>query len=291
MTFESQADGAAASLKAKMGLPSKTVEVDSNGNPAPPPPPPGSYAEQIRNAQRPQETQEAVEVAQPQVTADAEPVAQTPAQEPRTDTSENAQRRIQELVAQVKEARREAELLRSRVSTSEREQADQRLQEEEPDEPSAPPMTDLQEALRRQREEFESRLRPLAEKAKLDDLERVARKYPGYDSTVHPELIDLYRQKNPASTIEQAFRAVATDEELTRGTVRPAAIPPTVAPSGSSQPRSIPEPEPDPADQEASEMQQLMEQARSLSNMRDPAAARQRDRIIRELLARKTGLK
>jgi hypothetical protein len=290
-TFNQQADGAAADLKAKMGLPSKSVEVDSNGNPAPPPPPPGSYAAQIREQRKEAEQTVAVNEALTQVSNDADPVGSAPAEEERFNASENAERRIRELVGKLKEAHREVDHLRSRVTATDQEVASNRVRNEEQiSEMQEDPSPDLQSALRRQREEFEARLRPLAEKAKLDDLERLHRKYSGYDPAVHPDLIDMYRQQNPASTIEQAFRAVATDEELTRGSVKPAAVPPTVAPSGNTQPRSIPEPEPDPEEQAASELQQLMEQARSLSNSRDPEAQRVRDRLFREMIARKTGL-
>lgn len=295
MTFNQQADSAAAQLKQEMGLQQKLVEVDSNGNPAPPPPPPGSYAAQIREQRKEAEQTEAVNEALTQVSNNADPVGSAPAEEERFTPSENAQRRIQELLNRAKEAENREQMLRSEVTASQEELARLRSRNEAYQQAIVPEVEDsgddgLRQALAAQKREFEERIKPLAAKARQDDLEKLARKYSGFNLAIHPDLIKMFQDRNPAATMEQAFRAVATDEELSLGTVKPAVVPPTVSPTGAAQPRSIPQPEPTPEEQQASELEQLQSKSRELANLRDPAAQRERDAVIARMIQIRTGM-
>lgn len=291
MTFEQQADGAAAKLRASMGLPeAPKVEVDAHGNPAPPPPPPGSYASQIREQRKEAEQTAAVNEALTQVSNDADPVGSVPAEEERFTPSENVQRRIQELVGRAKEAEQLVEQFRSRATASEEELARIRQEtelhlDEQTGEPDA-----IRQALARQRREIEAQIKPLAMRQRQDELERLARRYPGFNPALHPGLIQEFQDRNPASTIEQAFRAVAQDDELNLGTVRPAVVPPTVVPRGTSQPRSIPDPEPDPEEQRKEQIQALMTEARGLAHLRDPASVRRHQQLLSQVIRMKTGI-
>jgi len=96
---------------------------------------------------------------------------------------------------------------------------------------------------------------------------RVASVYQGYDPHVHDVLIDEFRRGNPNCSIEQAFRAVATPEELSAaGAGRANAPPPAVPPgNGAPAPRYLPTPTPgnDPITQMVADRDRAAELARS----------------------------
>lgn len=102
-----------------------------------------------------------------------------------------------------------------------------------------------------------------------DQLEkvRVGSTYEGYNPQVHDGLIDEFRRGNPNCSIEQAFRAVATPEELSvGGTGRALAPPPTIAPgSGPPNPRYLSPQvnEPGPLEQMRADANKAAELARS----------------------------
>lgn len=97
--------------------------------------------------------------------------------------------------------------------------------------------------------------------------------YRGYDPVVHDPLIDEFRRANPNCSVEQAFRACATPEELAvvAGRPAPAAIPPTIAPgTGAPTPRYMP----DQANNQEDPVQQIKDdaaRAAELARSSDPA--------------------
>ena len=96
---------------------------------------------------------------------------------------------------------------------------------------------------------------------------RVASVYQGYNPQVHDVLIDEFRRGNPNCSVEQAFRAVATHEELsTPGAGPRSAPPPSIAPgNGAPAPRYLPTPTPgnDPITQMVADRDRAAELARS----------------------------
>ena len=88
----------------------------------------------------------------------------------------------------------------------------------------------------------EPRLARIDEHSLAREYESVAALYPGgFDPRVHPELIKQFRAQNPNCSVELAFRAVATDDELGVGRARAAnPVPPSIAPSHSGIPKSVP---------------------------------------------------
>lgn len=102
-----------------------------------------------------------------------------------------------------------------------------------------------------------------AQRNKMMDL---ARKYPAFDIQVHGPLIEMYRGKNPHSSVEQAFKAIAQDGELvTRDSASLQVAPPIVAPGGNGvqQPRYMPTPQPDPEQAMREDAQRAAELMRS----------------------------
>lgn len=300
-SFNEVSDQAAAALKQKFGLPQKQVQVGSDGHPSPPPPPPGSYAAMIREQSREAAQPVAVNEAPLAQQTTQDPVGSAPPEEERHIASENAQRRIQELVGRVKETEQALQAERSRVSASEEELARLRAKQEQQIQTQLDNMDPqardevladarVEELFARQRQEFERKLKPLAEKAWRDDLERVAARYSGFRYDVHPELIRIFRQQNPNMTVEQAFRAVAEPDEIVPHSARASTPPPTLAPNTGSVPMSLPTEQKTPEQQEAEARASAMERILGLAGDRTTAGRRTRDQLIREELARRTGI-
>lgn len=224
------------------------------------------------------------------------PVGQAPSAE--AQDSPRAQRRIQELVDQLRA--RDAELAAARdegrkygetlAQTQQRLQALEQQHQEmlqanldhlDPE----TRMRVLQDA--RLREHFDqleqrimSRVQPQLQQIQSRDarreMEALANKYPRFDLQIHGPLIDMFRGKNPHCSIEQAYRAVADQEELvTRQSASAVAIPPVVAPGSSTlaNTRFAPQPEPqtDPV-QEAREEAERMAKLRASSDPREQKA-------------------
>ena len=116
--------------------------------------------------------------------------------------------------------------------------------------------------------EIQPQLSGLQENRIHNDLMTLADKYPSFDVQVHGPSIDKFRGKNPHTSIEQAFKAIAEPEELvTRNVAAAVAVPPVVPPgSGGVQPRYMPEPQSNPE----AEMIQDAAAARELMLSNDP---------------------
>lgn len=97
---------------------------------------------------------------------------------------------------------------------------------------------------------IDQRLGPLQVQSQQNDMEKVAARYPGFDMQIHPALVDTLRAKMPGLTYEMAFKAVAEgDEAVTREQASAVAVPPVVsAGPGPILPRYMPEPQPNPED-------------------------------------------
>ena len=212
--------------------------------------------------------------------------------------SPRAQRRIQELVDQLRA--REAELAAARdegrkfgetlAQTQQRlqsleQQHQQMLQANLDNLDPETRMGVLQDArMREYLDRFEERilskvqpqLQQIQSRDARREMEALANKYPRFDLQIHAPLIDMFRGKNPHCSIEQAFRAVADPEELvTRQSVSAVAIPPVVAPGSSTlaSARYAPQPEPqtDPV-QEAREEAERIAKLRASSDPREQKA-------------------
>jgi hypothetical protein len=322
--FNARSDQAALALKAGLRdrdgnpLQSRQVQVDAQGNPARPLPPEGSYARmQI-------ERQQAAAAARqnPQIPEQVQPAAseapmpqgqpQVPADPSVTETSPNAQRRFSELTALVRQKDQELQqaLARSKQLEESNAQTQSRLQAIEQNYQNMvnqnldalDPETrlqvlqeaKLQEAIGGMEARVMSRIAPVLDsfqqRAVQADLERLSRKYPGFAVEVHLPLIEMFREKNPHCSVEQAFRAVAEPEELFGNQQeRAAAIPPPIAmPSqGNGIPRSVPQQVVDnttPEKELEASRQRFMELARSSKPEDRRAAQHAADDFIRRKL-------
>lgn len=132
-------------------------------------------------------------------------------------------------------------------------------------------------------------LKTVRERSTQDDLSRLASKYPGFRLDTHLELIEIFREKNPNCSIEQAFRAVAEPEELALNQERAPAIPPIANPSpGNAAPRYVPQPEPrrlTPEEEVEIDRQRAFELARSSKTEDRRHTGRAFDALIKSKLA------
>lgn len=260
--FTQRSDSAATRLKEAMGLPQKQVQVDANGRPPAPPPPENSYARMAYDeavAAQARITQ-AEQAKQP--VPEQEPIPE-PRDYPAQNVSDKAAERIQELVAKLREKDQTLQQLQASHSQSEaqiaelRQAAEQlraqqeellakRLEELTPEERAAViGQQQVQEAITAAEQRILQRIAPrlerLDEQALASEYEKLAARYPkGFDPRVHPELIAEFRKSNPRCSVEMAFRAVATDEELSAGRASSAPpVPPSLAPNHSGIPKSV----------------------------------------------------
>jgi len=261
--FNQRSDNAAEQLKAAMGLQESKVVVDAQGNPPAPPPPEGSYAkanfdEAQAAAARIYQAEQAQQV-QPPVSDQP-----TPREQFTPEISDKAAERIQDLVTKLRDKDQEFQQLQASQSQSDGRIAEltqaaeqlraqheailaQRLEELSPEERAAVIGNQqiaqaVQDAENRLLARLQPRLDRLDEHTLAGEYEALASKYPdGFDVRVHPDLIKQFRENNPRCSVELAFRAVATDEELGVGRARPAnPIPPSLAPSHTGIPKSVP---------------------------------------------------
>lgn len=112
--------------------------------------------------------------------------------------------------------------------------------------------------IREQMTQLESRLMQrispaiegIAENQRNTEMMQLGGKYPAFDVQIHGPLIEMYRAKNPNSSIEQAFLASTVDtpeERVTREAAQAHALPPVMPPgNGPAQPRYIAEPQGQP---------------------------------------------
>jgi len=115
----------------------------------------------------------------------------------------------------------------------------------------------LQELFGQLEQKLTARFSPAIEslnvEASRQKMGALAQKYPAFDVVIHAPLIEIYRGKNPHSSVEQAFKAIAQDGELvTRDSVPLQVAPSIVVPNGvggpNGQPRYMPTPQADPVD-------------------------------------------
>ena len=99
---------------------------------------------------------------------------------------------------------------------------------------------------------FQPNIETLEVEASKQRMMDLANRYPAFDIQIHGPLIEMYRGKNPHSSVAQAFRAIAQDGELVPREAAPLTVaPPIVSPNGvggpnQAQPRYMPEPTVDP---------------------------------------------
>lgn len=319
--FNARADNAALLLRQQLQkqgrqLPDKaTVAVGPDGKPPQPPPPPGSYMRQMVEQQRAQGAQDAAAAMQQgRVINQQAPVAETdqmaggsvdPArlqgqttQEPAESISPRAERRIRDLVDELRRKDQELQqiMAKSKVDgdtvaelsnkfAALQQQHERMIQanlEHLDPETRMQVMQDarLQEALAGMEQRIMGRLQPqlrtLEQNNSHAEMMRLSEKYPHFVLAVHGPLIEVFRGKNPACTIEQAFRAIAEGDELeTEPEVRAAAVPPVLAPgNGSPHPRYAPQPKSNPDDE-------LVEESRRIAKLRSSLDPRERAEGLR----------
>lgn len=283
---------------------SAPVAVGPDGKPPAPLAPEGSYARMAHDQQQAQlraEQQAAAQEAQanllatgqptPQQVVGQQPPAGTPlqqsdgsvapplaggqpqpaaaeAQPQAPQLSENANTRIQQLVAESREKDRQIAEFAAKAGDSEKlkqqvqglldERAsflEQNLESMDPEQRAAVLADARMREILDQRDSallqaIDQRLAPLQQRGQQSDMERTAAKFPGFDMQIHPNLIDTLRAKVPGLTYEMAFKAVAEgDEAVTREQASAVAVPPVVsAGAGPALPRYMPEPTPNPED-------------------------------------------
>lgn len=236
------------------------------------------------------------------------PVGQTPPAE--APDSPRAQRRIQELVEQLRA--REAELAKA-LEDGKRygetlAQAQQRLTALEQQHQQMlqanldhlDPETRLQvmqdARMREYMDQFEQRilskvqpqLNQIQTRTARQEMEKLAEKYPAFDLQVHGHLIDSFRGKNPHCSIEQAFRAVAEPEELvTRQQASAQAVPPVVAPGSSSLAHTRYAPQPEPQSDPVAEAREEAARMAQLRASSDPREQKEGLRAVDDMLRRR----
>ncbi len=244
----------------------------------------------------------------------AEPVAPPPqGQQPQVQQDEepelptSVQQRFSELTRQLRDERkRAAELEGSLRSTQESAETRVRQAEERANSFLREHLDNL-DPDERQRVLSEARMFEIADRTKREVLDAVvphlrdtavrerhremqdlARRYPMFDQSVHGTLIETFLEGNPRCSIEQAFRAIATDEEL--GMVRSKATPVPSAITGPSsramETLSGPPRAPDPNEALRNDARQLHELARS----RKPSDRALHRRLTADHLAKRLGM-
>lgn len=297
--FDAQADKAALALRRQVQdrgaqiADSGAVLVGPDGKPPPPPPPEGSYARMAMDqaaaqAQRDmgQPTQEQVLGDQPpagtteqsvdgSVAPPLTPPGQTPQGTPGDALSENAQRRIGELVSKLREKDQALELLQHEVAQGQQkadgatgelealraqyqQMVDSNLDQLDPD-TRAQVMNDarMRDMMGKFEQSILSKLEPrisgIAENQRADEMLALSGKYPAFDLQIHGHLIEAVRAKNPNLSVEQAFLAATVDtpeERQTREAAAAFAVPPVLPPGNGAAPKYIPEPAPAQSDPE-----------------------------------------
>ena len=286
--FNQRADNAALALKGDIStqigrdLPSRQVEVGPDGRPPKPPPPEGSYARQAYDQARAAAAQQQQVLGDQPVAGTPEqavdgsqappliPPGTPPQEQAGQPVSDKAQARIQELtqklrtqeqdmqtfLAQAKEASESNAGLQAQLKSMQEQHA-QMLQANLENLDPETRLQVMQDARMSERmDEMERRIlssvmphvQGLEKSNAQNDMMRLTDKYPAFDLAVHGPSNDMFRGKNPSTSIEQAFKAIAEPEELvTRSVAAAAAVPPVVPPgAGGVLPRYMPEPQSNP---------------------------------------------
>lgn len=325
--FTARADNAALKLRQSLQQQGRQVAdnapvvVDATGKPPAPPPPEGSYMSQIVQQQRAEDaqqlgdqpvagtTEQMIDGSQAPPLADGE----APTPEPAPDQlSDNANRRIRELIAELKAkeaenaqlldlGRKQGETLaqmqrRMESLQAQHEQLVQSNLDHLDPETRMEVMQDarLKEALAGMEQRIMGQLMPKLQKVEQNNVQaemmRLGEDYPAFDIQIHGPLIDMFRGKNPHCSIEQAFRAIAEPNELiSRAAASAAAVPPVVPPGNmGARPRYQPEPT-----SQSNPEEELVEEARRIRKLRestDPGEQKQGMNLVHEHLKRRLGL-
>jgi hypothetical protein len=309
--FAAKADAAAVALKQQLKLPSKQVAVDADGQPLKPLPPEGSYARMALDAQR------AAQAQPPQANGEVPPQANGYAPTSEDELSANANRRFAEMTGQLRayertlaeamassklrddeNARLRAELESVRAQQQELRDEHQRILDQTLDgldsETRATVLMEsklkrlLDDHERKVTARLEQQLEGLREKSVHDDFDRLARKYARFDATLHRPAIEMFRGKNPATSIEQAFKAIAEPFELVlREDALATTVPPVLGPGpGPTADLAVPKPKEDPVDR-------MREDARLRNELKrsdDPEKRKIGDRLELQNLKERLGL-
>lgn len=250
----------------------RSVPVGSDGQPERPLPPVGSYARQFIERQRAETAQQRASTnpqsdAPPDEQPTPSPDEQPPAgQQPPADPqlTPNAQRRFGELAQTLRQKDQELQALAAKqkqledAAAADRARAEaaearfqtvvqQNLEQLDPEtRQRVMQEAQLEEGLARMESRLMSRIAPVLDATRTrftqSDLERVAEKYPAFDLGVHGPLVEMFRERNPNCSVEQAFRAIAEPEELVTGSGRASAPPPIANPApGNGSPRYVPQ--------------------------------------------------
>jgi predicted metal-dependent enzyme (double-stranded beta helix superfamily) len=331
--FNERADNAASALKRDLSrnvnphtgrqaeLPERKVTVGPDGQPPKPLPPEGSYMRQAIEQQRRAQGQPS-----PQQVLGDQPQAGTPDQmldgsvappltsaqpqaQPEQQLSPNAQRRIQELTAQLRDLDRERQAALAEAKNKDETVAQMRQRMEALEaqyngmlqanldhlDPEIRLQVMQDTRLNEAMDKFEKRmmgqlmphLQSLQQKSIYQEMLALGETYPAFDVQIHGPLVDMFRGKNPNCTVDQAWRAIAEPEELvTRQQARVSAVPPITPPSnGSSQPRYMPEPTSDPE----AELVDEARRARDLMRSANPADHKAGLRAFDENIAKRLG--
>lgn len=135
---------------------------------------------------------------------------------------------------------------------------------------------------------LQPQLRALMTRNEQQEKVGLGHRYTGYNPVDHDHLIDEFRRHNPNCSIEQAFRAVATPEELSVGGARPANPPPPTVPpgNGAATPRYLPQQhaQPDPVEQMRQDAAEAARLARSLDPEDQKKSMALFDKNLRERL-------
>lgn len=278
-TFSARADAAAVLLKERMKLPGRQVAVGPDGKPPPPPPPEGSYLRMEMERQQAVAAQSGRELqAERTLQVQKPPPSSDEASEGQGSDGEmsgNATRRFSELTGQLRERERALSELQQRDTQREREAAslraeldalrqeqkrlaDERQQLIDQNLDSLDPETraivlnraEMQRMLAEQRREltaeFRAQFDQLHRRNEEDDYAVLASKFELFDLGVHRPQIEAFRLKNPNSTVEQAYKAVAEPEALVlRAPAHAPSVPPVLAPGpGPTAEHLVPRPAP-----------------------------------------------
>lgn len=303
-----------------MELPSVQVPVNEQGQPITPEqvPPTGSYARQEWEQQRAARAQSDAlaqhqRATHPQGYAPGGQAAPADQQhEQHEQISQRAQERISSLVSQLRQKdqdyqqmeqtlqQRDANAQQLQAQLAAAQQQMQSLMQEhlehlDPETRSAV-LTDARirqavaQSEQRILQAMQPQLRSLLHRNEQQEKVNLGARYTGYDPMTHDHLIDEFRRQNPNCSIEQAFRAVATPEELSVGGARPANPPPPAVPpgNGATMPRYLPQQsaQPDPVEQ----MRQDAAEAAKLARSLDPEDQKRATALFHKNISERLGM-
>ncbi len=322
--FNARADNAALGLRQALvkdgaQMPeSASVEVGPDGKPPAPLPPEGSYARNAIETQR-QHAREIGDQPTAGTTEQAMDGSQAPPLTPPNgqgqsapeQTSPRAEQRIHDLVSQLREKDKQmAEMVAQAQNNPEVDQLKmqlQQLQQQHQEVMQAnldqlDPETRMQvlndqrtqQLLQGFKQEILNTIGPqlndLQDQRARDEMSAMAEKYPAFDVVIHKDLIDHFRGANPRCSIEQAWKAVATSEELvTREQAQANAVPPVLPPGATSMQdvRYAPTPAGSEQSDPQEEINELNARFAKLRGSADPIEQKQGMDMLNDLLKKR----